>query len=90
MIAKLTGRLDETGADWAVIDVQGVGYLVHCSSKTLSALGLPGDECTIYTDLQVSDVMLTAAAALTMAFVATVYPAWRAARTAPAEALRYE
>lgn len=42
------------------------------------------------TNLQVSDVVLTAAAALIMAFLATVYPAWRAARTAPAEALRYE
>jgi lipoprotein-releasing system permease protein len=28
--------------------------------------------------------------ALAMAFIATLYPAWRAARTAPAEALRYE
>lgn len=55
MIAKLTGRLDESGADWAVIDVQGVGYLVHCSSKTLAALGLPGDEVTVFTDLQVSE-----------------------------------
>ena len=55
MIAKLTGRLDETGADWAVIDVRGVGYLVHCSSKTLAALGLPGDACTVFTDLQVSE-----------------------------------
>jgi Holliday junction DNA helicase RuvA len=53
MIAKLTGQLDETGADWAVIDVQGVGYLVHCSSKTLAALGLAGDEVTVFTDLQV-------------------------------------
>jgi Holliday junction DNA helicase RuvA len=58
MIAKLSGRLDETGADWAVIDVQGVGYLVHCSSKTLSALGLRGDECTVFTDLQVSETDL--------------------------------
>jgi Holliday junction DNA helicase RuvA len=55
MIAKLTGRLDESGADWAVIDVHGVGYLVHCSSKTLSALGLAGDEVTVFTDLQVSE-----------------------------------
>ena len=55
MIAKLTGRLDETGADWAVIDVQGVGYLVHCSSKTLAALGIAGDEVTVFTDLQVSE-----------------------------------
>lgn len=55
MIAKLNGRLDETGADWAVIDVQGVGYLVHCSSKTLVALGEVGENCTIFTDLQVSE-----------------------------------
>lgn len=55
MIAKLKGLLDETGADWAVIDVQGVGYLVHCSTKTLAALGEVGEACTIYTDLQVSE-----------------------------------
>ena len=42
------------------------------------------------TDLQASDVSTIAAVALAMAFVATLYPAWRAARTAPAEALRYE
>lgn len=55
MIAKLKGFLDETGSDWAVIDVQGVGYLVHCSTKTLAALGEAGKACTIYTDLQVSE-----------------------------------
>ncbi len=55
MIAKLKGLLDETGTDWAVIDVQGVGYLVHCSAKTLAALGSTGDACTLYTDLQVSE-----------------------------------
>lgn len=55
MIAKLKGLLDETGEDWAVIDVGGVGYLVHCSSKTLAALGETGEACTVYTDLQVSE-----------------------------------
>ena len=55
MIAKLKGILDETGADWAVIDVQGVGYLVHCSARTLIALGEIGESCTVYTDLQVSE-----------------------------------
>lgn len=55
MIAKLKGLLDETGADWAVIDVAGVGYLVHCSSKTLAALGERGGGCTVFTDLQVSE-----------------------------------
>ena len=55
MIAKLKGLLDETGVDWAVIDVSGVGYLVHCSSKTLAALGEVGEACTVFTDLQVSE-----------------------------------
>ena len=42
------------------------------------------------TQLEASDVGIIAAVALAMAFLATIYPAWRAARTAPAEALRYE
>ncbi|PJK10489.1 lipoprotein-releasing system transmembrane subunit LolC [Lysobacteraceae bacterium NML95-0200] len=42
------------------------------------------------TELRSMDVITIACVALLMAFVATLYPAWRAARTAPAEALRYE
>lgn len=55
MIARLTGTLDDFGPDWAVIDVNGVGYLVHCSAKTLDALGTRGDRCTVHTELQVSE-----------------------------------
>jgi Holliday junction DNA helicase RuvA len=55
MIARLEGRLVETGADWAIVDVGGVGYLVHCSARTLSALGPVGESCTVHTDLQVSE-----------------------------------
>ena len=55
MIAKLTGMLDDTGPDWAVIDVAGVGYLVHCSAKTLAALGIRGDIVTVHTEMQVSE-----------------------------------
>ena len=55
MIAKLSGRLDETGSDWAVIDVSGVGYLVHCSARTLATLGERGEGCTVFTDMQVSE-----------------------------------
>ncbi|MEO7384709.1 MAG: Holliday junction branch migration protein RuvA, partial [Novosphingobium sp.] len=55
MIARLTGTLDDFGPDWAVIDVGGVGYLVHCSAKTLTALGITGDRVTIHTELQVSE-----------------------------------
>ncbi len=42
------------------------------------------------TELKAFDVTVIALVALAMAFVATLYPAYRAARTAPAEALRYE
>ena len=55
MIAKLTGTFDDFGPDWAVIDVGGVGYLVHCSAKTLDALGTRGDMVTLHTELQVSE-----------------------------------
>ncbi|OYZ44883.1 MAG: Holliday junction branch migration protein RuvA [Novosphingobium sp. 16-62-11] len=55
MIAKLTGILDDTGPDWAVIDVGGVGYLVQCSAKTLSHLGIRGDRVVVHTEMQVSE-----------------------------------
>lgn len=42
------------------------------------------------TDLKPEDVIAITVVALVMAFLATIYPAWRAARTPPAEALRYE
>lgn len=55
MIARLSGLLDDFGPDWAVIDVNGVGYLVHCSARTLDALGLRGERVTVHTELQVSE-----------------------------------
>lgn len=55
MIAKLTGLLDDTGADWAIIDVNGVGYLVHCSARTLDHLGIRGDRVVVHTEMQVSE-----------------------------------
>ncbi len=42
------------------------------------------------SDLHTSDVIRIASAAFILTLVATLYPAWRAARTQPAEALRYE
>jgi Holliday junction DNA helicase RuvA len=55
MIARLSGILAETLADSAVIDVGGVGYLVHLSGKTLSAIGAAGAEVVILTELQVRE-----------------------------------
>ena len=55
MIAKLRGLLDGFTADHAVIDVNGVGYLVFASSRTLSALGAIGEEVVIHTEMQVAE-----------------------------------
>ena len=55
MIARLSGILAELTADSAVIDVAGVGYLVHLSGKTLGALGSVGSEVLILTELQVRE-----------------------------------
>ena len=55
MIARLSGILAETNADTAVIDVGGVGYQVHCSGRTLDALGAIGSEVLVLTELQVRE-----------------------------------
>ena len=55
MIAKLYGRIDETGVDHLVIDVGGVGYLVQASARTLAALGKTDDFATVFTEMQVSE-----------------------------------
>ena len=55
MIAKLRGLLDSFTAEHAVIDVQGVGYLVAASTRTLSQLGAIGDEVVLHTEMQVSE-----------------------------------
>jgi len=55
MIARLTGILAEISIDGAVIDVAGVGYLVHLSARTLDALGPAGGEVLLLTELQVRE-----------------------------------
>jgi Holliday junction DNA helicase RuvA len=55
MIARLSGILAEITADTAVIDVGGVGYQVHCSGRTLDALGPVGGDVLVLTELQVRE-----------------------------------
>ena len=55
MIARLSGILAEASADTAVIDVAGVGYQVHCSGRTLDALGPIGGDVLLLTELQVRE-----------------------------------
>ena len=42
MIAKLRGIVDTIGEDYCILDVNGVGYLVSASAKTLSRLNRGG------------------------------------------------
>jgi holliday junction DNA helicase RuvA len=59
MIARLTGTLAETAADHAVLDVNGVGYLVQASARTLSAIGAPGGQAMLFTEMQVREDAIT-------------------------------
>ncbi|PLU29937.1 Holliday junction branch migration protein RuvA [Sinorhizobium medicae] len=43
MIGKLKGTIDEIGEDHVVLDVHGVGYVAHCSARTLAKLGRAGE-----------------------------------------------
>ncbi|MEO0487376.1 MAG: Holliday junction branch migration protein RuvA [Pseudomonadota bacterium] len=55
MIGKIAGRLDYRAADHVLVDVRGVGYLVYCSDRTLSALPGAGEAVALYTDLLVRE-----------------------------------
>ena len=58
MIGRLSGRLDWRGPDHVLIDVRGVGYIVHVSERTLAALPGPGEAVSLYTDLLVREDLL--------------------------------
>jgi len=58
MIGKLSGRLDWRGSDQVLIDVRGVGYVVHVNDRTLASLPRPGEAVSLYTDLLVREDLL--------------------------------
>ena len=58
MIGKIAGRIDYRGADHVLIDVRGVGDIVHCSDRTLAALPTVGEAAALYTDLLVREDLL--------------------------------
>ncbi len=55
MIAKLNGVLDSMGADWAVVDVGGVGYLLYCSARTLHQMPGPGGNVAMLVETHVRE-----------------------------------
>lgn len=59
MIGKLSGIIDSFGNDHLILDVQGVGYLVYASSRTLSRIGQKGDPSSLLIDTHVREDALT-------------------------------
>lgn len=58
MIGKLSGRLDWRGGDTVLIEVRGVGYIVHVSDRTMAAMPGLGEAVSLYTDLLVREDLL--------------------------------
>jgi lipoprotein-releasing system permease protein len=70
-----------------------IDVIVPAMEQALNASFLPKDIYLISrmpSDPQSSDIVPIALISLALAFVATLYPSWRASRVNPAEALRYE
>ena len=59
MIAQLSGRVVLLEADRCVVDVNGVGYLVFASTRTLSALPTPPSVALVLTEMQVREDAIT-------------------------------
>ena len=55
MIGKLKGVIDEIGEDHVVIDVHGVGYVAHCSARTLGRLGSAGEAAVLFIETYVRE-----------------------------------
>jgi len=55
MIGKLKGLIDSYGEDYVILDVQGVGYQVHCASRTLQALPSPGEAAVLSIETYVRE-----------------------------------
>ncbi len=58
MIGKLKGLVDSFGDDWMILDVNGVGYQVYCSSRTLQRLPKAGEAATLSIETMVREDMI--------------------------------
>lgn len=59
MIGKLSGIIDEIFEDFIILDVNGVGYQVQCSPRTLSRIGQKGDPASLLIDTNVREDAIT-------------------------------
>ena len=58
MIGKLKGIVDSYGEDFIILDVNGVGYLVHCSARTLQELPATGQGANLSIETYVREDQL--------------------------------
>src|ERR671911_479704 len=58
VIGKLKGVIDAYGEDFVVVDVHGVGYVVHCSSRTLQNLPPTGEAATLSIETHVREDLI--------------------------------
>jgi len=58
MIGRLTGRLDHKAEDHVLLDVNGVGYVVQCSERTLAALPPVKSPVALWTELLVREDLM--------------------------------
>jgi len=59
MIAGLHGKLESLSRDWAIINVNGIGFQVYMPTSTLSSLGKIGDEVHLHTHLHLREDNVT-------------------------------
>jgi holliday junction DNA helicase RuvA len=55
MIGKLRGIVDSYGEGYIILDVNGVGYQVHCSARTLQAMPSPGEAVALSIETYVRE-----------------------------------
>jgi len=67
MIGRVSGRILHRGSDHVLIDVHGIGYVVHVSDRTLAALGAPGAAATLFTEMVVREDLMQLIGFLTLA-----------------------
>jgi len=67
MIGKVSGRVDYVAEDHVLIEAGGVGYVVHCSARTLAALPAPGERAALYTEMAVREDLMQLFGFLTLA-----------------------
>ena len=58
MIGKISGTLSYKGVDHALIDVNGIGYEVYLSERTLAKAPSVGKKISVYTELIVREDLM--------------------------------